>query len=214
MRKSMETLRHSESTIMTNSATINPLSILTSILIAVAAISICSCSGKKATQIAVPVAEAGKTSNMMSSGPALDVDINGKTINYLSNRINDVRALLGRDQTEKLFGYGDMGKVFWELDSDGISVIYDRSNGVFRDIVIENGSYLIEGGGRVGDTKRQIVSKYPKGFFPDYNGETKKDTYFYLNMDAKNEAGVGFKFYFDKNDRVRKIDLGYWAFVQ
>ena len=184
------------------------------VVMVVAAVVVTGCDGKKRTESFAVVKVQSSISKIEPSGPALDVYINGNSINYLANKIEDIRLLFGKEQTEKLFGYGDSGKVFWELDLDGISVIYDHKNGVFRDIVIESREYPIEGGARVGDTKDQILSKYPDGFFEEFDGIAKNDAFYYLRMDAKHESGVGFKFFFDKYDRVRKIDLGVWAFVQ
>jgi hypothetical protein len=143
----------------------------------------------------------------------LNVYVNGTRINYILDSIVSARSALGKDQQDKLFGYGEGGEIDNELGGTGIRFIYDSKTGQFRDIVIKSDKYPIEGGGKIGDTRDEIIAKYPKGFYAFANGAPVKDYYFYLRKWPGQEGGVGFRFVFDKDDRVGTIGLGGWSFV-
>jgi len=143
----------------------------------------------------------------------LNVYVNGVKVNYLSDSIDSVRAILGKDQQDKEFGPGEGGKVYNELDAEGVKFIYDSKDGRFSTIVIKSDKYPVEGGGKVGDTREEVLSKYPKGFYQTMNGEEKRECYSYLRMNPNGEIGLGFDFCFDQNDRLQTIILGWKAFA-
>jgi len=147
------------------------------------------------------------------SDASLNVYVNGKKVNYFSDSANSVRPLLGNNLKDGRYGFGDSGEIDNVLDADGIRFIYDSKDGQFRRILITSDAYYVEGGGRVGDSRVEVQSKYPAGFYPTIKGKTPKNAYFYLRLLEGEEAGVGFRFEFDDSDKVKLIALSWWAFV-
>jgi len=162
---------------------------------------------KSATATETPVPDEGV------SETSLNVYVNGTKVNFISDSVDRARSLLGSDQQDGRYGPGEGGRIFNVLSVDGIRFIYDSKTGQFWDIIIKSDVYPVEGGGKVGDSRADVVSKYKAGFYLVVKGETRKDSYLYLRMRPDGSEGVGFRFFFDDKDTVETIAMSWWAFV-
>jgi hypothetical protein len=144
----------------------------------------------------------------------LNVYVGRSKVNLLSDKIGLVRTLLGTEQTDKPFGSGAGTSYYNILTSSGIEFIYEIHDGSLSRIIVESAAFPIEGGGRVGYSHNRILSEYPKGVQRRYKGPPQTESYLFVEMDRSGDIGVGFEFFFGKDDRVKTVTVGWQAFSQ
>jgi hypothetical protein len=104
-------------------------------------------------------------------------------------------------------GFGSDDEIYHDY-YDGMLIRYYRVSGKILNIHITNSMYKIENNICVGNTKDEVL-KYFKNNTEMNRHQTNE--YYYLLMYYEG-GGYGYSFYFDENNLLKKIQIGYHGF--
>ncbi len=144
-----------------------------------------------------------------------NVYIRGQKINFYSDKIDLIKELLGPSKSSEAGSVDSKGHVTYMYENfEKIKVSYNTQTGELGNIIIDSPVFPIESDGKVGDTRETIMLKYPSGFYRTIDDHENKGCYYYFRMAPNKATGIGFRFFFNKDNIVTEIVLGGWSFTE